>query len=51
VPEYTRERLIKYMESDLDGRPTRGVKNEQILDAKLRGLVHLIMSLPTYQLA
>jgi len=51
VPDYTRARLVKYMETDLEGKPTRGVKNEQVLDAKLRGLVHLIMSLPTYQLA
>lgn len=51
VPEYTRARLVKYMETDLEGKPTHGVKSDQILDAKLRGLVHLIMSLPTYQLA
>ena len=51
VPIYTRKRLVKYMETDNDGKATRGVKTDQILDAKLRGLVHLIMSLPTYQLA
>ena len=51
VPDYTRERLVRYIETDFDGTATRGVKTEQILDAKLRGLVHLIMSLPTYQLA
>lgn len=51
VPDYTRRRLVKYMETDLDGKATHGVKSDEILDAKLRGLVHLIMSLPTYQLA
>jgi uncharacterized protein (DUF1800 family) len=51
VPATTRSKLVGYVSSDLKGNPVQEVPNENTLDAKLRGLVHLIMTLPTYQLA
>jgi len=51
VPAGTRRRLIAYVSSDVSGTPVRSLSDDTILDTKLRGLVRLIMSLPTYQLA
>ncbi len=51
VPPSTRQRLTAYVSSDLAGRPLAAIPDDTTLDAKLRGLVHLIMTLPTYQLA
>ncbi len=57
VPGSTRERLQAYVGSDIKGVPPADaagaaqMPNDKILDAKLRGLVHLIMTLPSYQLA
>jgi uncharacterized protein (DUF1800 family) len=51
VPASTREKLVAYVSSDIKGNPVKTVPDEQTLDAKMRGLVHLIMTLPTYQLA
>jgi uncharacterized protein (DUF1800 family) len=51
VPTSTRTKLIAYVSSDIGGRPVQTIPDERTLDAKLRGLVHLIMTLPTYQLA
>lgn len=68
APPSVRERLIKYVSSDMSGKPmTMPMTNpmtmpmakplasgklpeDKVLDARLRGLVHLIMTLPTYQL-
>ena len=64
APPAVRERLIKYVSSDMDDksiskpmsksvtRPLASGKlpEDKVLDARLRGLVHLIMTLPTYQL-
>lgn len=51
VPESARKRLHSYVASDIKGAPTAAFPEGRILDAKLRGLVHLIMTLPSYQLA
>lgn len=51
VPASARTKLVAYVSSDISGNPVTTVPDEQTLDAKLRGLVHLIMTLPTYQLA
>ncbi len=51
VPTSARSRLVAYVSSDIKGDPVKTIPDERTLDAKLRGLVHLIMTLPTYQLA
>ncbi len=51
VPADTRDSLIKYVSTDFDGQSIEAIPDDRTLDAKLRGLVHLIMTLPTYQLA
>jgi uncharacterized protein (DUF1800 family) len=52
VPDSTRSELTQYISSDDAGKPVdSNAKDERRQDAKLRGLVHLIMTLPTYQLA
>ncbi len=51
VPVKTRSRLIAYVSTDAKGKPAKSITDETTLDAKMRGLVHLIMTLPTYQLA
>ncbi|HEY9793648.1 MAG TPA: DUF1800 domain-containing protein [Candidatus Obscuribacterales bacterium] len=51
VPANTRQKLVDYLSSDLKGNAIGNIPDDQTLDAKLRGLVHLIMTLPTYQLA
>lgn len=51
VPPATRTRLIAYVSSDIKGNSVHAVPDDATLDAKLRGLVHLIMTLPTFQLA
>ena len=53
APPAVRERLIKYVSSDMSGKPMTNLgklPEDKVLDARLRGLVHLIMTLPTYQL-
>lgn len=45
----TRSRLIDYVSSDA-GTFVDTIKTERALEAKVRGLVHLIMTLPAYQL-
>jgi uncharacterized protein (DUF1800 family) len=50
VPQATKDRLVEYVSSDLDGKKVSMIEDDRTLDAKLRGLVHLIMTLPTYQL-
>lgn len=51
VPSSTRQKLVAYVSSDIKGNPVGTIPDNRTLDAKLRGLVHLIMTLPTYQLA
>ena len=53
VPQSARKRLQAYVASDIRGVPseTGATPEGRTLDAKLRGLVHLIMTLPSYQLA
>jgi uncharacterized protein (DUF1800 family) len=51
VPSSTRQKLVDYVSSDIKGTPVTTIPDDSTLDAKLRGLVHLIMTLPTYQLA
>jgi hypothetical protein len=51
VPKETRKKLIEYVATDLSGHPTEVAPNDKTLDVKMRGLIHLIMTLPSYQLA
>jgi uncharacterized protein (DUF1800 family) len=52
VPASARNELTQYVASDTNGKPIdTNSPDERLQDAKLRGLVHLIMTLPTYQLA
>jgi uncharacterized protein (DUF1800 family) len=50
VPESTRNELIAYFMRDNKGKPMTAL-DDKWQDAKLRGLVHLIMTVPTYQYA
>ena len=50
IPRSARQRLVEYVSCDLDGNKISMIEDERTLDGKLRGLVHLIMTLPTYQL-
>lgn len=50
IPKQARDRLVEYVSSDLDGKKVSIIEDDRTLDAKLRGLTHLIMTLPTYQL-
>jgi uncharacterized protein (DUF1800 family) len=49
VPARTSTDLQLYLCTDSAGKSIDVMQNEKLLDAKLRGLVHLIMTLPTYQ--
>ncbi len=51
VPASCRKRLIAYVSTDLTGKTVPVLADDRTLDAKLRGLVHLIMTSPAYQLA
>jgi uncharacterized protein (DUF1800 family) len=51
MPSSARGDLVKYVSSDFAGKPIAAIPDDKLLDAKLRGLVHLIMTMPTYQLA
>jgi len=54
VPESTRDELTKYASKDNSGKTFDLVSDnidDKLIDSKLRGLVHIIMTLPTYQLA
>jgi len=51
MPASARDELVKYVSSDFGGKPIAAMPDDKLLDAKLRGLVHLIMTMPTYQLA
>ena len=43
--------LVRYLTTDSAGKSVNPMNDDKLLDAKLRGLVHLIMTLPTYQFA
>jgi hypothetical protein len=51
MPQKARNRLIQYVASDLTGKPVDQLPDDKTLDVKMRGLIRLIMTLPTYQLA
>ncbi len=50
APTSARARLIEYLSTDMDGKKLDHLPDGKVLDARLRGLIHLIMTLPTYQL-
>jgi len=50
MPDQAKEKLVEYVSGDPSGKKISMIEDERTLDAKLRGLVHLIMTLPTYQL-
>jgi uncharacterized protein (DUF1800 family) len=51
VPDKARQELANYISTDNSGKPENFLADDRETDAKLRGLVHLIMTLPTFQLA
>jgi hypothetical protein len=51
VPDSAKQELVRYVSADISGKPLNAIPDDKLLDAKLRGVVHLIMTLPTYQLA
>ncbi|RTL44572.1 MAG: DUF1800 domain-containing protein [Candidatus Melainabacteria bacterium] len=51
VPHNTRKKLLAYVAGDASGKVGDGPPTGKALDVKMRGLIHLIMTLPSYQLA
>jgi uncharacterized protein (DUF1800 family) len=51
VSKITRQSLVSYVSSGLSDGESANLQDNKLLDMKLRGLVHLIMTLPAYQLA
>ena len=51
VPRNTRKKLMAYVATDLNGHEQDTAPTGKVLDVKMRGLIHLIMTLPSYQLA
>jgi uncharacterized protein (DUF1800 family) len=49
VPDSTPSDLLQYFCTDSAGKSINPLQNDKVLDSKLRGMVHLIMTLPTYQ--
>jgi len=49
VPAEVPSDLLHYLCSDSSGKQINPMQDEKTLDSKLRGLVHLIMTLPIYQ--
>jgi hypothetical protein len=49
VPPSTSADLLQYFQTDSSGKQINPLQNDKVLDSKLRGLVHLIMTLPPYQ--
>jgi uncharacterized protein (DUF1800 family) len=41
--------LLQYFTTDSAGKQINPLQNDRVLDSKLRGVVHLIMTLPVYQ--
>jgi hypothetical protein len=50
IPSSARAKLVDYVSTDLKGNKLDSLPDTRLLDAKIRGLLHLIMTLPTYQL-
>lgn len=51
LPHGARRKLVEYALMGKDGAKLSGVPDPKTLDMKIRGLIHLIMTLPSYQLA
>jgi uncharacterized protein (DUF1800 family) len=51
IPSSARKKLLAYVATDSDGKSVEKITDSKMRDAKMRGLIHLIMTLPTYQLA
>lgn len=51
VPGHARKKLLDYVCTSVDGTPLSTMPDAKTLDLKMRGLLHLIMTLPSYQLA
>lgn len=51
VPPSARKQLLAYVSTTLDGQVAATLPDAKTLEAKMRGLLHLIMTLPSYQLA
>jgi len=51
VPPSARKQLLSYVSTTLDGQVSATLPDAKTLEAKMRGLLHLIMTLPSYQLA
>jgi len=51
VPQNARKKLLEYVSAGVDGVQTATLPDAKTLDLKMRGLLHLIMTLPSYQLA
>lgn len=50
VPSTTKKKLLEYV-STIDNKELTNIPDAKTLDMKMRGLLHLIMTLPSYQLA
>jgi uncharacterized protein (DUF1800 family) len=50
VAAHVRRALVAYLQVNDDGKPLPFVLDAHFIDLKVRGLIHLIMSLPGYQL-
>jgi uncharacterized protein (DUF1800 family) len=51
VPSETRSALVAYLNNGYTGRPEEFTRDTNRVDRAIRGLVHLIMSTPVYQMA
>lgn len=51
VPANARKKLLEYVSTGIDGNELTTLPDAKTLDIKMRGLLHLIMTLPSYQLA
>jgi hypothetical protein len=51
VPTSARKQLLSYVGTNLKGEEVTTMPDAKTLEAKMRGLLHLIMTLPSYQLA
>jgi uncharacterized protein (DUF1800 family) len=51
VPTIARKQLLSYVATNLNGEAVTTMPDAKTLEAKMRGLLHLIMTLPSYQLA
>ena len=51
VPQSAKKQLLAYVTSSLNGEEMTTLPDAKTLEAKMRGLLHLIMTLPSYQLS